>query len=149
MAPHLKVFTWSDGFHAFTVAASSRPKALAAWGSGQDLFATELASELSGGPDFDAALATPGEVIQRGLAVDIGRVAKARTRKAASGPSKAKRERIERAELALEQEDERHRSAARDVADRRAALDQEEAVEQRRHDARRRKLVAALKTARG
>ncbi len=25
----LKVFTWSDGFHAFTVATTSRPRALA------------------------------------------------------------------------------------------------------------------------
>ncbi|MBJ7319248.1 MAG: hypothetical protein JHC96_10650 [Brevundimonas sp.] len=67
MAPRLKVFTWSDGFHAFTVAASSRPKALEAWGAKQDLFATGLASQLSGGPDHDAALAAPGEVIWRSM----------------------------------------------------------------------------------
>lgn len=42
MAARLKLFEWSDGFHTFTVAASSRPKALVAWGSGQDLFATGL-----------------------------------------------------------------------------------------------------------
>ena len=77
MAARLKVFTWSDGFHAFTVAASSRPKALEAWGSRQDLFATGLASELSGGPDYEAALAAPGEVIQRGQAIDVGKIAKA------------------------------------------------------------------------
>ena len=73
MAKRLKVFTWSDGFHAFTVAVSSRPKALEAWGSKQDLFATGLASELSGGPDYEAALAAPGEVIERGLAIDVGK----------------------------------------------------------------------------
>lgn len=38
MAQKLKVFTWSDGFHAHTVAVSSRPKALAAWGVSQDIF---------------------------------------------------------------------------------------------------------------
>nr|WP_314435032.1 hypothetical protein [uncultured Brevundimonas sp.] len=48
MAPRLKVFRWSDGFHAYSVAVSSRPKALSAWGSGQDLFATGLAAETIG-----------------------------------------------------------------------------------------------------
>ena len=38
MAAKLKVFRYSDGFHAWTVAASSRPKALAAWGVKRDLF---------------------------------------------------------------------------------------------------------------
>ena len=78
MAAKLKVFTWSDGFHAFTVATSSRPKALEAWGSKQDLFATGLASQLSGGPDYEAALASPGEVIERGLAIDVGKIGKAK-----------------------------------------------------------------------
>ncbi|MES2860623.1 MAG: hypothetical protein V4701_04090 [Pseudomonadota bacterium] len=76
MAAKLKVFTWSDGFHAFTVAASSRPKALAAWGVGQDLFKTGLAQELTEGADRDAALASPGAVISRGLSVDIGKATK-------------------------------------------------------------------------
>ena len=53
MAARLKVFTWSDGFHAFTVAASSRPKALAAWGVGQDLFKSGLARQIEQGPDHD------------------------------------------------------------------------------------------------
>ena len=75
MAPRLKVFTWSDGFHPFTVATTSRAKALDAWGSRQDLFATGLASELSGGPDHDAAQASPRVVVERGLAVDIGKLA--------------------------------------------------------------------------
>ncbi len=91
MAKRLKVFTWSDGFHAFTVAVSSRPKALEAWGSKQDLFATGLASELSGGPDYEAALAAPGQVIERGLAIDVGKIRKADGPKKAAGPSKARR----------------------------------------------------------
>ena len=32
MAAKLKVFRYADGFHSWTVAASSRAKALAAWG---------------------------------------------------------------------------------------------------------------------
>ena len=86
MVPKLKVFTWSDGFHAFTVAASSRPKALEAWGSKQDLFATGLATQLAGGPDYEAALASPGDVITRGLAIDVGKISKARPKKAAGPP---------------------------------------------------------------
>ena len=73
MAAKLKVFTWSDGFHAFTVAASSRPKALEAWGATQDLFKTGLAHEVEEGADRDAALASPGAVISRGLSVDVGK----------------------------------------------------------------------------
>lgn len=93
MAVKLKVFTWSDGFHAFTVAASSRPKALEAGGSKPDLFATGLASQLTGGPDYDAALASPGEVIERGLAIDVGKISKAE-RRSASGPSKRRPPRL-------------------------------------------------------
>ncbi|MBU1520171.1 MAG: hypothetical protein KJ728_01960, partial [Alphaproteobacteria bacterium] len=104
MAPRLKVFTWSDGFHAFTVAASSRPKALEAWGSKQDLFATGLASQLSGGPDHDAALAAPGEVIERGLAIDVGKIGKA-ARPKASGPPKARRAKLERLQAELDRMD--------------------------------------------
>ena len=78
MAAKLKVFTWSDGFHAFTVATTSRPKALEAWGSRQDLFASGLAGPLTEGPDYDAALASPGQVVERGLTVDIGKISKAK-----------------------------------------------------------------------
>lgn len=70
MAPRLKVFTWSDGFHSWTVAASSRPKALEAWKVEQDLFKTGLAHEAGEGPDREAALADPGKVIKSGLAID-------------------------------------------------------------------------------
>ena len=112
MAPKLKVFTWSDGFHAFTVATTSRPKALEAWGSRQDLFASGLASPLTEGPDYDAALASPGEVIERGLTVDIGKVSKAeRSPKSADGARKAKakaRARVEALEAKLAALDTTH-----------------------------------------
>ncbi|MCC4294442.1 hypothetical protein [Brevundimonas aurantiaca] len=148
MAKRLKVFTWSDGFHAFTVAVSSRPKALEAWGSKQDLFATGLASELSGGPDYEAALAAPGQVIERGLAIDVGKIRKADGPKKAAGPSKARRARIERLEAELETLDADHRQAMADLADRLKALEDEQAERERTHAKRRKALTAALKAAR-
>lgn len=110
MATKLKVFTWSDGFHAFTVATTSRPKALEAWGSRQDLFASGLASQLNGGPDYDAALAVPGEVIERGLTVDIGEISKApKAAKATDEKRKAKaKAKIKDLEAQLEAIDTTH-----------------------------------------
>ncbi|MFN7109613.1 MAG: hypothetical protein ACK4MY_15435, partial [Brevundimonas sp.] len=132
MAPRLKVFTWSDGFHAFTVAASSRPKALEAWGSKQDLFATGLASELSGGPDYDAALAAPGEVIERGLAIDVGKIGKAARPKAA-GPSKARLAKLERLQDELDQLDADHQTALSSIDDQLKALEAKKADLERAH----------------
>jgi len=148
MAPRLKVFTWSDGFHAFTVATSSRPKALEAWGSKQDLFATGLASELSGGPDYEAALASPGEVIERGLAIDIGKITKAPKPKKADGPSKAKREKIARLEAAIEDLDAEHQTALEAIDEQLAQLERERADLVSDHDKQRQKLVADLRKAR-
>jgi len=121
MAAKLKVFTWSDGFHAFTVATTSRPKALEAWGSKQDLFATGLASQLSGGPDYEAALASPGEVIERGLAIDVGKIGKAKPAKP-PGPSRAKAAKIEKLKTALADLDERRQAEMADFEERQAAL---------------------------
>ncbi|MBB5773100.1 hypothetical protein HNP47_003122 [Brevundimonas vesicularis] len=121
MAAKLKVFTWSDGFHAFTVATSSRPKALEAWGSKQDLFATGLASQLSGGPDYEAALASPGEVIERGLAIDVGKIGKAKPAKP-PGPSKAKAARIKKLNTALADLDERREAEVTDFEHQQTTL---------------------------
>ena len=72
----MKVFSYADGFHSCTVAASSRAKALEAWGVKRDLFKDGSAVEAAAGPDRDAALKAPGELIERGLSVDIGKVEK-------------------------------------------------------------------------
>ena len=146
MAARLKVFTWSDGFHAFTVAVSSRPKALEAWGSKQDLFATGLASELSGGPDYDAALAAPGEVIQRGLAIDIGKIAK--TPRARTSPNKARRARIDALETELAALDADHANVLAELDDEAARLETRRADLDRDHDAHRKALLTKLKKAR-
>ena len=45
MAARLKTFVTSDGLTDYVVATTSRPKALEAWGSHQDLFKTGLARE--------------------------------------------------------------------------------------------------------
>lgn len=128
MAPRLKVFTWSDGFHAFTVAAGSRPKALAAWGMERDIFGSGLAREIREGPDYDAALARPGEVIERGLTVDVGEVAPRRKSKRPatpvaarrSGPSPEARERVRVLEAEL-------KALAREQAAARRELEAESA----------------------
>lgn len=148
MAPRLKVFTWSDGFHAFSVATSSRPKALEAWGSKQDLFATGLASELSGGPDYEAALATPGEVVERGLTIDIGKISKAKT-KTSVAPSKARREKVAKLEAALEALDGDHQAASAELEAKQQALNEQRAALDADHDKQRKRMVADLKKARG
>ena len=110
----LKVFRYSDGFHAWTVAASSRAKALAAWGMSRDLFDQGLAEEVKDGPDHKAALDAPGEVIKRGLSVDVGKVEKAKPLKAKAGPSAKDKARVR----ALEAEREALERKAADLAKR-------------------------------
>lgn len=146
MASRLKVFSWSNGFHAFTVATPSRAKALAAWGIEQDIFKDGLAREIDHGPDHDAALASPGEVIQRGEAIDVGEVTKARA------PSKPKisasRKRVETLESDLEALDLEQAGAMSDIDGRIATLVEEREILADRHAYERAKIVKALKAAR-
>lgn len=144
MAAKLKVFTWSDGFHAFTVAATSRPKALAAWGIDQDLFATGLAHEVAEGPDRDAALASPGAVISRGLSVDVGKAEKRKPR-----PSNAKaKARLAALEAELEALETRHAEEVQALDDRLAALEKERDALTAKQAKARAALQAKVKTAR-
>lgn len=144
----LKVFTWSDGFHAFTVAASSRPRALAAWGMDADIFKSGLAREIDSGPDHEAALAAPGEVIKRGQAVDVGKITAAPKGRAPAAPSKAARERVARLAAELETLDADHATLLDDLDRRREALEAEAAKPAADHDKARRALVLKLKAAR-
>lgn len=144
MAAKLKVFTWSDGFHAFTVAASSRPKALEAWGATQDLFKTGLAHEIDDGADRGAALASPGAVIARGLSVDIG---KADKRKAKPDNAKAKAK-LRALEAELEALDAKQTEDAEALNDRQAKLDRDRQTLDNAHEKARKALVSKLKTAR-
>lgn len=140
MAPRLKVFCWSDGFHAFSVAASSRAKALAAWGIGRDIFKDGLAREVTDGPDHAAALKSPGEVIERGLAVDIGEAAPRKAPKV-KRPSEAARRKAEALEADLDALD--HAQASE-----REALEQQRATLEAKQAKARAALVKRLKAAR-
>ncbi|NJC42332.1 hypothetical protein GGQ87_002627 [Brevundimonas alba] len=137
MARQLKVFCYSDGFHSWTVAASSRAKALEAWGVKRDLFKDGSAREIDVGPDRAAALASPGELIERGLSVDIGKVERTKAPKAKAKAEKPKsdakaRARVEGLEAELAALDEAQ-------ADERAALEAErEALERREREVARR-----------
>lgn len=144
MAAKLKVFTWSDGFHAFTVAASSRPRALQAWGVDQDLFKTGLAREIEEGADRDAALAAPGAVISRGLSVDIGKAAQ-RKQKPSNAKAKA---RLKTLEAELDTLDTQQTEAVQALEARQAALDDERGRLTTAHGKARKALLTKLKTAR-
>ncbi|CAN5300072.1 hypothetical protein BH10PSE2_BH10PSE2_19470 [soil metagenome] len=161
----LKVFTWSDGFHAFTVATTSRPKALQAWGISANIFASGLASQITTGPDHDAALASPGEVIQRGQAIDLGKISKApkaepkpakpepakpdpdatdRARRDAVAAAQAERKALKADLAAL---DARQAEERADLHARRAALDAEETALAAEHRKARRQIADAIKAA--
>lgn len=120
MAPRLKAFTWSDGFHSWTVAVSSRPKALKAWKVEQDLFKTGLAQEAGEGPDREAALADPGTVIKSGLAIDPDDIkpAKADPRRAERTAARKKAADIRARIAALDEKLETDLAPLRDERDR-------------------------------
>ena len=154
MAAKLKVFTWSDGFHAFTVATTSRPRALEAWGSRQDLFASGLASPLTEGPDYDAALASPGQVIERGLTVDIGKIAKAeQSPKSADDAKKTKsrakaQARLEALEAKLAALDTAHAETVSGLEAAMAKIEADQAEAEASYETQRKAIVANLRTAR-
>ena len=150
MARALKVFCYSDGFHAWTVAAPSRAKALAAWGVKRDLFKDGSAKEIKEGKDREAALAAPGELIERGLSVDIGKVEKtaAPKAKAKRGPSAKDVARVEALEGELAELDEAQAEETAALEERRAALEREAAKVSKDQSKARETLKAKLKTAR-
>jgi hypothetical protein len=149
VAPRLKVFEWSDGFHRFTVAAPSRPKALAAWGIQQDIFASGLAREAPDAEDAEAARARPGEVVERGLVVDVGKVgpraARARTRR---GPSAVEKRRVERLADELEALERAYADSSEAVRAEIKNLEERAAEKKTRFDQTRTRLVRDLAKAR-
>jgi len=150
MARKLKVFSWSDGLHDYTVAATSRAKALEAWDVGRDLFKDGTAREVAEGAAHDAALKEPETVVTT-PAGGLGAALKGLPAKARRKPSKAETARAEKlaalkARLdALEDEAEASELA---FAERRAALDAEEAAATEDLQARRADLETAIKAAR-
>jgi hypothetical protein len=149
MAPRLKVFTTSDGLTDYVVAASSRPKALAAWGSHQDLFKTGLAHETDDPELVKAATERPGEVLRR-PAGTRGELARLKAPKAPrpAGPSKAALKKIADLETSLAELDAGHAAARAKIEAQRAALDAKAATLDADHAAKRAKLETALSAAR-
>ena len=147
MARKLKVFSWSDGLHDYTVATTSRARALEAWDVGRDLFKDGTAKAVETGAAFDAAVATPDTVITR-PAGGLSAALKALPAKARRKPSKAETARAEalaglRAELkALEDEAEASEVA---FAERRGTLEAEEAAANEGFATRRAALENATK----
>lgn len=153
MARKLKVFCYSDGFHSWTVAAPSRAKALQAWGVKRDLFKDGSAREIDVGPDKAAALAAPGELIERGLSVDIGKVEKTRAPKAKARPARPKsdakaRARVEALEAELEALDKAQNEETAALEAEREALEQKATALARRQRKARDGLKDRLKAAR-
>lgn len=150
MAPRLKVFVTSDGLTDFVVAATSKAKALAAWGSRQDLFKEGLARETDDPDLVAAASAAPGEVLRRpaGTRGDLARLKPPRRAAKPAGPSRAALKKVADLETKLADLEASHAAAV-------SALDRERAELERRAEAlaadyaaRREKLQAALSAAR-
>jgi hypothetical protein len=153
MAARLKVFTWSDGFHRYTVAASSRAKALEAWGFHRDLFKTGDAQEISSGDDYDEAIAHPGVSVERGLTIDTGKIRlktpeRAKPKPQPAAPGARDLERVSQLQAELQALDNDLENARAEIDRRRRALDGELAKAQSDFKAKRRDLTAKLDAAR-
>jgi hypothetical protein len=129
MAARLKVFVTSDGFTDYVVAASSRPKALAAWGVRQDLFKEGQAHETDDPKLADEARARPGEVLRRpaGSREALARAKPAKKLKAKT-PSKAALKRVAALEAKLKALDEQAAGLEDELARQVAALEAKAAV---------------------
>jgi len=131
MARAPRVFTWSDGFHRYTVAATSRAKALAAWETDRDLFKEGVAEEAPDAPDAKAALAAPGAVIRRaegGLKSAVDKLTPPKTRKADGAAEARRKKALAEALAALEAAEAEHRDAEANLERRRRDLDAEAAA---------------------
>lgn len=162
MAARLKVFVTSDGLTDYVVATSSRPKALAAWGAHQDLFATGGAYETDDPDLVEAATARPGEVLRRPRDVKTPRLhrpgrsrpaparapAPARPAKA-KGPSPAAVKKAKDLEARLVAQAAAYAEAMDALADERGALEARRDQLERDYLAERTELREALRKARG
>lgn len=147
MAAKLRVFVASDGLTDYVVAASSRPKALAAWEAHQDLFANGAAHETNDPDLMKAALARPGEVLRRpakshALPASLPKAPKPK------GPSKAALAKVERAQTHLAGLQAEHEDAVADIAAQRAALGARETEVTERYKVERCEAERALAKAR-
>ncbi|WP_309092527.1 hypothetical protein [Phenylobacterium sp.] len=133
MAPRLKVFVTSDGLTDYVVATTSKVKALAAWGSHQDLFKTGLAREADDPELIKAATARPDEVLRR-PAGTRGELAKLKPAKKAApkkpaGPSKAALKKVADLEKRLAAAEAAHAQALEELERKRQTLETKGAAE--------------------
>jgi hypothetical protein len=147
MAPRLKVFVTSDGLTDFVVAATSKPKALAAWGSHQDLFKTGLARETDDAALVKAATARPGEVLRKpaGTRGELAKLKPAKPPSKPRGPSKAALRKVADLEARISELAAAH-DKRRAVLERKLA--EEAAAYERQRTALEAKLEAKLSAAR-
>jgi colicin import membrane protein len=145
----LKVFTTQSGFYDLAVATTSRPKALAAWGIHQDLFAHGQAQEASDGAAGTAALAKPGVVLRRPLGTKgefseepaLPKV-KGRAKTASKAHDKAKaRKAAAEAKAELKKADEAHKAELTALKRERATLDAKLADEEKAWRKKRKKFA--------
>ena len=149
MAPRLKVFVTSDGLTDYVVATSSKVKAIAAWGSHQDLFKTGLARQTDDPELVAAATAQPDEVLRRpaGTRIELAKLKPTRkpAAKAPAGPSKAALKKVADLERRLAAAEAGHATALDELERRRQALEAKAAAEL----SRLRKQLSAAKRALG
>ena len=148
MAQRLKVFVTSDGLTDYVVAASSRAKALAAWGAHQDLFKTGGAHETDVPDLVAAAIAAPGEVLRRAADTHAALASRPKRSKPKPGPSKAALEKVARLERDLAEAVSDHEAELTDIEAAREALDVRQAEVEKRFGSTRAELQAALIKAR-
>jgi hypothetical protein len=149
VAPRLKVFVTSDGLTDYVVAASSRAKALAAWGVRQDVFKEGAAHETDDPALVKAATARPGEVLRK-PAGTRGALARLKPAKAGKprGPTKAQLRRVAELEAKLADLEATHGREAAALEAERAVLDRKREALKARQAAQRRTLEARLAKAR-
>jgi hypothetical protein len=156
-SPRLKVFRIAIGFHDAYVAAPSQKAAIAAWGSGGDVFARGEAEQVTDPALTVEPLARPGEIVKRlrGTAAEqiaaLGGEAEparpAREEAASPPPRPPKpppprpsRAALDAAEAAVAEAEARHAEALRAIEERQAALDRERAAVTAKHDTERERL---------
>jgi colicin import membrane protein len=146
----LKVFTTQSGFYDLAVATTSRPKALAAWGIHQDLFAHGQAREATEKAIVEAALAKPGVVLRRPLGTKgefseepaLPKV-KGRAKTATKANAKAKaRKAAAEAKAELKKANEAHKAELAALKRERATLDAKLAGEEKAWREQRKRLGA-------
>lgn len=147
MAARLKTFAWSDGLTEYAVAASSRPKALAAWDSDIDLFKTGLAHETDDAALIAAATASPGEVVTRPVSGGPAKALKAARRAAPTKKPTAAQKKVEQLKADLAALEAAQAGEVETLDEKRAALEAEAesltAAHAKAREALEKKLAAA------